>query len=50
MKYKRMDEKRRAAFRTAALMIRFRTTQPAAKAFKYASYKIIAATLNLTEY
>ena len=35
--------------RTVALMIRFRTTQPSIKSWKYATYKTIAAALNLTQ-
>ena len=48
MKYQRMDKNKMAALRTAALLIRFRTTKPAKKARKFASYKIIASILNLT--
>ena len=38
-----------AALRTAALLIRFRTTKPTMKSFKFVSYKGIAAALNLTQ-
>ena len=48
MKYQRMDKNKMAALRTAALLIRFRTTKPSKKARKFASYKIIASILNLT--
>ena len=49
MKYQRMTEEKKAALRTAALMIRFRTTQPTSKSRKYATYKTTAITLNLTQ-
>ena len=39
-----------AALRTAALLIRFRTTKPTIKSRKFATYRTIAATLNLTQY
>ncbi len=48
MKYQRMNEKRKAELRTAALLIRFRTAGPTTKSRKYVSYKRIAAALNLT--
>ena len=44
-----MTWSKKAALRKAALMIRFRTTQPSTKSRKYATYKTIAATLNLTQ-
>ena len=43
MNYEQKDE-----LRLAALRIRFRTTTPTAKSYKYISYARIAATLNLT--
>ena len=43
-----MTEEKKAALRTAALMIRFRTTYPTIKSWKFATYKTIAAALNLT--
>ena len=43
-----MTAEKKAALRTAALMIRFRSTNPTVKSWKYVSYKTIAATLNLT--
>jgi len=49
MKYQRMDKNMMAALRTAALLIRFRTTKPSKKAYKFATYKIIASILNLTQ-
>ena len=49
MKYQKMEQKRKDKLKAAALIIRFRTTQPTAKSKKYATYKTIAATLNLTE-
>ena len=48
MKYLKMDEKRKSELRTAALLIRFRSTKPSLKSRKYFSYKNIALTLNLT--
>ena len=48
MKYQRMTEEKKAALRTATLLIRFRTTQPTIKSWKYATYKTIASALNLT--
>ena len=44
-----MAEKRKLELRTAALLIRFRSTKPSLKSKKYVSYKRIAMTLNLTE-
>ena len=44
-----MDAGKKAALRTAALLIRFRTTQQTTKSRKYATYKTIASTLNLTQ-
>ena len=49
MKYQRMDKNKMAALRTAALLIRFRTTKPSKKAYKFAPYKTIASILNLTQ-
>ena len=49
MKYQKMDEEKKAALRAAALMIRFRTTQPTTKSRKYATCKTVASTLNLTQ-
>ena len=49
MKYQKMDAEKKAVLRKAALMIRFRTTQPTTKSRKYATYKTIAATLNLSQ-
>ena len=49
MKYLKMDEKRKSELKTAALLIRFRSTKPSLKSRKYVSYKNIAKTLNLTE-
>ena len=49
MKYQKMDAGKKTALRTAALLIRFRTTQPTTKSRKYATYKTIASTLNLTQ-
>ena len=48
MKYKKMNEQRKAELRTAALLIRFRTAGPTTKSRKYVSYKRIAAALNMT--
>ena len=39
-----------AELREAALLLRFRTTRPTAKSFKYLSYKRIASFLKLSEY
>ena len=49
MKYQRMTKEKKTALRTAALLIRFKTTQPTIKSWKYATYKTIAAALNLTQ-
>ena len=49
MKYQKMDADKKAALRAATLMIRFRTTLPTIKSRKYATYKTIASTLNLTQ-
>ena len=38
-----------AALRAAALLIRFRTTKPSKKGYKFATYKTIASILNLTQ-
>ena len=43
-----MITEKKAALRTAALMIRFRTTKPTIKSWKYATYRTIASVLNLT--
>ena len=48
MKYQRMSEDKKADLRAAALLIRFRTTQPTIKSWKYATYKTIASAINLT--
>ena len=44
-----MTTEKKAALRTAALLIRFRTAQPTIKSWKFASYRTIAAALNLTQ-
>ena len=49
MKYQKMSEEKKAALRTAALLIRFRTTQPSIKSWKFATYRTIASALNLTQ-
>ena len=49
MKYQRMTKEKKDALRIAALLIRFRTTQPSIKSIKYQTYKTIAAALNLTQ-
>ena len=48
MKYQKMNQEKKSAFRKAALLIRFRTDQPTLKSYKYATYRTIAAALNLT--
>ena len=48
MKYQKYSKEHQTELRKAALLIRFRTSTPSAKSFKYVSYKIIAAILNLT--
>jgi hypothetical protein len=48
MKYQKMNQEKKAALRKVALLIRFRTDQPTIKSYKYATYRVIAATLNLT--
>ncbi len=48
MKYQKLSNDKQSELRKAALLIRFRTSTPSAKSFKYVSYKIIAAMLNLT--
>ena len=50
MKFKRMSTSKRTQLSTAALLIRFRTAQPSFKPRKYATYRQIAQTLNLTVY
>ena len=44
-----MTTEKMAALRTAALLIRFRTTKPTFKSWKFATYRTIAAALNLTQ-
>ncbi len=44
-----MDKNKMADLHRAALLIRFRTTQPTIKSRKYATYKTIASILNLTQ-
>ena len=48
MKFQKYSKENQTELRKAALLIRFRTSTPSAKSFKYVSYKIIAAMLNLT--
>ena len=48
MKYQRMNKDTKAALRKAALLIRFRTDQPTLNSYKYATYRVVAAALNLT--
>ena len=43
-----MTTEKMAALRTAALLIRFRTTKPTFKSWKFATYRTIAEALNLT--
>ena len=45
-----MVNEKKAALRAAALLIRFRTTKPTIKSWKYATYRTIAAALNLTQF
>ena len=49
MKYQRMTYEKKAALCTAALLIRFRTTMPTKTSWKFATYKTVAAALNLTQ-
>ena len=49
MKYQKMKQEKKAAFRKAALLIRFRTDQPTIKSHKFTTYRTIAAALNLTQ-
>ena len=44
-----MTKEKKAALRTAALLIRFRTTQPNITSWKFASYRTIAIVLNQTQ-
>ena len=44
-----MTNEKKTALRTAALLIRFRTTKPTKKAWKFATYRTIATALNLTQ-
>ena len=44
-----MSKDKMADLRRAALLIRFRSTHPTIKSRKYATYKIIASILNLTQ-
>lgn len=48
MKFQRMKQEKKDALRKAAILIRFRTDQPTIKSYKYATYRVIAAALNLT--
>ena len=50
MKYQKMTTEKKAALRTAALLLRFRTTKPTTKSWKFTSYRTIATALNLTQY
>ena len=47
MKYQKYSKENQSELRKAALLIRFRTSTPSAKSFKYVSYKSIASILNL---
>ena len=44
-----MTTEKKAAICTAALLIRFRTTKPTIKSWKFATYRTIASALNLTQ-
>ena len=44
-----MTTEKKAALRTLALLSRFRTSKPTKKAWKYTTYRAIAAALNLTQ-
>ena len=44
-----MAVEKNEALSTAALLIRFRTTQPTKNSWKFATYRTIAAALNLTQ-
>ena len=48
MKYRKMLESKRVELRTAALLLRYRTSEPSSDSRKFFSYRRIAATLNLT--
>ena len=43
-----MNQDKKAGLNKAALLIRFRTDQPTLNSYKYATYRTIAAALNLT--
>ena len=44
-----MPNEKKAALSTAALLIRFWTTKPTIKSWKFATYRTIATALNLTQ-
>ena len=48
MKYKKMPASKRNELRTAALLLRYRTSEPFATSRKYLSFRNIATILNLT--
>ena len=48
MKFQKLSPTLQDKLRQATLMLRFRTTQPIWKSYKYLTYKVIAKTLNLT--
>ena len=44
-----MTSEKKSALSIAALLIRFRTTQPTKKSWKFVTYRTIASALNLTQ-
>ena len=48
MKYKRMSSSKQRELQTAALLLRYRTSEPSITSHKFLSFRRIAATLNLT--
>ena len=48
MKFQKLKPTLQNQVHNAALMLRFRTTQPTPKSYKYTTYKVISETLNLT--
>ena len=49
MKFQKLKPTLQEQLRQATLMLRFRTTQPTSKSYKYLSYNVISKTLNLTQ-
>jgi len=48
MRYKKLSSEMKDQMKTAVLLLRFRTTTPTQKSFKFKSYQCISRIVNLT--